>query len=61
MREKSKYFQFVSDWIVTYELKNSKLITLKDQFDFLNEFLQRTTTNIFEKIILLDEIYDDIF
>ena len=50
----------VSNWIVHYELKVGKLMRLKGQFKFLADFFEKETSNMFEKIILFDEIYDDL-
>ena len=50
----------VTNWIVAYEIKVEKVEKYKDQFKFLNEFFEKETVNIFEKIILFDEIYDDL-
>lgn len=36
VREKSRFFQMVSNWIVAYEMKVGKLGRYKGQFNFLN-------------------------
>ena len=60
LREKTVFFTIVEEWIVGYEVRVGKLNTFEDQFLFLATFLEKEAGDIFQKVVLLDEVYEDL-
>lgn len=50
----------MSEWIMAYEMKVNDLKTMAKQVEFLWEFLGKETKSIFEKVVLIEEIHEDL-
>lgn len=45
---------------MAYEMKVNDLKTMAKQVEFLWEFLGKETKSIFEKVVLIEEIHEDL-
>ena len=52
LRDKTEFFSIVSEWIITYEMKQEDMKNMKSKIIFLREFLEKHTKNMFERVVV---------
>jgi hypothetical protein len=60
IREKTSFYRIISNWIVNFELRSGKLDTLQHPFELVLNFMHKETRTMLERLVMMEEIYEDL-